>query len=163
MAAKSLQVYEQALNDEHNPRDRFYDLPGAAQAAFEAGKYDRAVALAKEGLKLAEQPAYRENNSDAVHYGNIVLGRIALRRGEVSLASEYLLKAASIHGNPHLDTFGPNMMLAQELLERGERKTVLEYFDLCAKFWKDDDGKLGQWRSAALAGESPEFGANLRY
>ena len=162
-AAKSLKVYEQALNDVRNPRDRFYDLPEAAQAAFEAGEYERAAALAKEGLRLAEQPPYRNDNSDAVHYGNIVLGRIALRQGEVSSASESLLRAGSIQGNPHLDTFGPNMILAEELLERGERKTVLDYLNLCGKFWTSDNGKLEQWRSAVLAGERPDFGANLRY
>jgi tetratricopeptide (TPR) repeat protein len=163
MAAKSLQVYEQALNNEPGTLDRFYDLPEAAQAAFEAGEYGRAASLAKEGLVLAERTPYRENNSDAVHYGNIVLGRIALRQGDVSSASQYLLRAGSIEGNPHLDTFGPNMMLANELVERGERKAVLSYFNLCAKFWRDGEGKLGQWRSAVLAGGHPDFGANLRY
>jgi tetratricopeptide (TPR) repeat protein len=163
MAAKSIQVYEQALNSEPNSRDRFYDLPEAAQAAFEAGQYERAASLAKEGLALAGQEPYRGDNSDAVHYGNIVLGRIALRQGDISSASEYLLRAGSIKGNPHLDTFGPNMVLADELVERGERKAVLDYFSLCAKFWTGDDGKLGQWRSAVLAGERPDFGANLLY
>ncbi|MGB9283993.1 MAG: hypothetical protein WCB59_08250, partial [Candidatus Sulfotelmatobacter sp.] len=63
----------------------------------------------------------------------------------------------------HLDTFGPNMMLAKELLEKGERKSVLEYFDLCGKFWGDDDKKLVQWRSAVISGSDPGFAANLRY
>ncbi len=115
MAAKSLEVFEQALNDTHDPRERLNDLPDAAQAAFEAGEYERAAAYSKELLSLAEQPEYADNNSDAIHYGNIVLGRIALRQGDVTAASAYLLKAVKIKGNPHLDTFGPNMMLAKEL------------------------------------------------
>ncbi len=163
MAAKSLEVFEQALNDTHDPRERLNDLPDAAQAAFEAGEYERAAAYSKELLSLAEQPEYADNNSDAIHYGNIVLGRIALRQGDVTAASAYLLKAVKIKGNPHLDTFGPNMMLAKELLEKGERKSVLEYFDLCGKFWGDDDKKLVQWRSAVISGSDPGFAANLRY
>jgi hypothetical protein len=55
------------------------------------------------------------------------------------------------------------MMLAKELLEKGERKSVLEYFDLCVKFWTGDNGKLSQWRTAVQSGEVPDFGANLRY
>jgi tetratricopeptide (TPR) repeat protein len=163
MAAKSLKVFEQALSDTHDPRNRLNDLPEAAQAAFEAGEYDRAAAYSREGLSLAERPAYVDSNADAIHYGNIVLGRIAVRQGNVATASAYLLKAATIKGNPHLDTFGPNMMLAKELLEKGERKSVVEYFDRCGKFWKDDDGKLSQWRSSVLSGSNPDFGANLRY
>ena len=39
--------------------------------------------------------------------------------------------------------FGPNMTLANELLAQGEKETVLEFFKLCANFWKDD--KLAAW------------------
>jgi hypothetical protein len=55
------------------------------------------------------------------------------------------------------------MILAKELLETGERKSVLEYFDLCGKFWAHDDKKLDQWRAAVTAGTDPNFAANLRY
>lgn len=163
MAIKSLRAYEQALKDAHNSRERLNDFPEAAQAAFGAGDYERAATLSREGLTLAEQAEYRENGDDAVHYGNIVLGRLAVRQGNIADASAHLLKAATIKGNPHLDTFGPNMMLAKELLEKGERKSVLSYFDLCAKFWTNDSGKLSQWRSLVLSGANPDFGDNLRY
>lgn len=162
-AVKALGVYQGALSDTHDPRERLNDLPEAAQAAFEAGEYEKAAAFSKEALNLAAQPEYLADASDAIHYGNIVLGRIAVRQGDVTTGSAYLLKAATIKGNPHLDTFGPNMLLAKELIERGERKSVLEYFDLCGKFWTDDDGKLKQWHSAVTAGTNPDFGANLRY
>ena len=55
------------------------------------------------------------------------------------------------------------MMLAQELLDKGERKSVLEYFDLCSKFWTNDDGKLAEWRAAVRSGKNPDFGDNLHY
>jgi len=163
VAAKSLKVFGQALSDTQDSRERLNDLPDAAQAAFEAGEYETAAAYSKAVLSLAEQPEFVDNSADAIHYGNIVLGRIALRQGDVTAASAYLLKAAKIKGNPHLDTFGPNMMLAKELLEKGERKSVLEYFDLCGKFWADDDKKLDQWRSAVTSGSDPNFAASLRY
>ena len=162
-AAKSLRVYEQALSDTSDPQERLNDLPEAAQAAFEAAEYDKATTYSEEALGLAARAEYVDNGADAVHYGNIVLGRIALRHGDVASGSAYLLKAAAIKGNPHLDTFGPNMQLAKELLEKGERQSVLQYFDLCGKFWKDDDGKLKQWHSSVASGTNPDFGANLRY
>ena len=55
------------------------------------------------------------------------------------------------------------MILAKELLDKGDRKSVVEYSDLCGKFWTNDDGKLGQWRSIVVAGSNPNFGSNLRY
>jgi tetratricopeptide (TPR) repeat protein len=162
-AAKSLGVYERALSDTNDQREQLNDLPEAAQAAFEAGEYEKAGAYSKKALNLAAQPENVADSADAGHYGNIVLGRIAVRQGDVAGGSAYLLKSAAIKGNPHLDTFGPNMMLAKELLEKGERTSVLQYFDLCGAFWKDDDGKLKQWRSSVASGTNPDFGANLRY
>ena len=56
------------------------------------------------------------------------------------------------------------MTLAKELLEKGEREVVLEYFDLCAKFWElERDKKLKKWKSQVEAGKTPDFGANLVY
>ena len=62
-----------------------------------------------------------------------------------------------------MNSFGPNMMLAKDLLEKGERDTVLQYFELCRKFWKMDWGKLNQWSKEVRMGQTPDFGANLIY
>jgi hypothetical protein len=53
------------------------------------------------------------------------------------------------------------MLLAKELLEKGEPDAVLEYFDLCARFWKE--GRLEVWARKVRPGEIPDFGANLDY
>jgi hypothetical protein len=55
------------------------------------------------------------------------------------------------------------MLLAKNLLEKKEDETVLKYFELCAKFWKGEDGRLNEWKAAVLKGETPDFRANLRY
>jgi hypothetical protein len=39
---------------------------------------------------------------------------------------------------------------------------VLEYFELCRKFWSDH-GKLDEWREDVEVGRMPEFGGNLIY
>ena len=48
-------------------------------------------------------------------------------------------------------------------LENGERDAVVEYFELCRKFWKMDTGRLDQWSQEAKAGKIRDFGANLVY
>lgn len=163
LAVKALGTFEQAINNAHDNDDKLFVLPNAAQAAFEAGDDAKAAAWSQEMLGMAETPLEGRDYADAIHYGNIVLGRIALQQGDVEDAATHLVKAGAIDGNPHLDTFGPNMMLAKELLERGDSKPVLAYFESCGKFWKSDDGKLGQWRSDVIAGKTPDFGPNLRY
>jgi hypothetical protein len=55
------------------------------------------------------------------------------------------------------------MSLAKDLLDKGQRDVVLEYFELCRKFWKMDRGRLDQWSQEVKDGKTPDFGANLDY
>lgn len=162
-AIKSLGEFERALNNAKDGDHRYFTLPNSAQAAFEAGDEARATAWSNEMLTAAAKAENGRDYSDSVHDGNIVLGRIELRQGDTAGAATHLLAAAETTGNPHLDTFGPNMMLAKEMLEKGQTKPVLEYLQACSKFWKNDDGKTARWQSDIASGKTPEFGANLRY
>ncbi|MGE5190925.1 MAG: HEAT repeat domain-containing protein [Deltaproteobacteria bacterium] len=146
--------------------ERIYKLPQLAKAAFEAREVEEARNYAMELLEKAASPDLPEffrNSGNAVHHGNLILGRIALQSGDLAQAREWLIAAARTSGSPQLNSFGPNMSLAKELLERGERDAVLEYFALCAKFWKHGAETLAAWTDQVRAGEMPDFRANLRY
>lgn len=101
------------------------------------------------------------NHGNTVHRGNLILGRIALKAGDMEKAKEHLLAAGRTPGSPQLNSFGPNMVLARELLAQGEREVVLEYFELCSKFWKREE--LTEWTKTVQEGGTPHFGANMRY
>lgn len=68
----------------------------------------------------------------------------ALQRGNLKEADRYLLAAVATPGSPRLDSFGPNMSLARELLEKGQNDEVLQFFELCRRFWESNFGKLDQ-------------------
>jgi len=70
-----------------------------------------------------------------VHDANQIMGVAALKEGRVADAKTYLLKAGASPGSPQLNSFGPRMFLAQQLLEKNEKEVVVEYLDLVAKFW----------------------------
>ena len=132
-------------------------------AAFEAGDMGKAHLYAAKLLEMAARPD-KSAFGDAIHKGSLILGRIALKSGDIEKAKSFLLASGQTPGSPVLDSFGPNMMLAKELLEKGERQAVLDYFALCAKFWTMDDGaKIKQWTEEVKAGRIPDFGANLIY
>lgn len=118
---------------------------------------------ARELLTLAPTFQGNWNYGNAIQDGNLVLGRIALHEGQTVEAKQYLLEAGKSPGSPTMNSFGPNMSLARDLLEKGERETVLQYFELCRKFWEMDDGKLDQWSQEVKADKIPRFGANLVY
>ena len=102
------------------------------------------------------------NYGNAVHKANLSLGRLALRDGDIEQAKHYLIEAGKTPGSPQLNSFGPNMLLAKELLEKGET-AVLEYLDLCAKFWRSDFGSVSTWKKLIAEGKQPNFLANLLY
>jgi hypothetical protein len=98
-------------------------------------------------------------DAKTIHGSNIALGRIALKEGNVEAAKRYLLEAGKAPGSPALDTFGPDLTLAADLLARGERDAILEYLELCANFWGSGQGRLGYWIAELKNGGTPNFKA----
>ncbi len=128
-------------------------------AAVETGRLDIAAGSARACLdRVARQQS--KAPGDDLHQCNLVLGRVALRRGKIRTAGRFLVAAGRTSGSPVLGSFGPNMMLAQELLQVGRRKPVLRYLSLCSRFWKYHS-KTDEWAAAMRAGKIPDFGGNL--
>jgi hypothetical protein len=162
----SKQNYKRAMNDLKTAKPgekRFYALDAAAKESFVTGNIDEARNYAQELMSLTPKYKGDWNYGNAIQDANLVLGRIAVREGNIAAAKMYLLAAGKSPGSPQMDSFGPNMTLAKDLLEKGERDTVLEYFMLCRKFWKMDYGKLDKWMQEVMDGKTPDFAANLLY
>jgi TonB family protein len=143
---------------------RFYALNRMAKAALEAGAgaAGKAAAYADELLAAAAEHQRDWNYGNALHDGHTVLGRLALRQGDVPKAREQLLASARTPGSPQLRMFGPTMRLAQELLEKGEKDAVIEYLTLCRNFWTTGAISLSAWSQAVRDGRTPDFGLSLR-
>ncbi|HUO05847.1 MAG TPA: hypothetical protein VMU16_11690 [Candidatus Binataceae bacterium] len=153
---------EQSLPTE--PMDRFYALAKVAVAAYKAGEMDKAQAYANELLSDAARNTSDWNYGNAIYYGNFVNGLVALKRdNNLELAGNDLIAAGRTPGSPQLNSFGPNMLLAKELLARGDQHTVLEFFDLCRQFWKHHVDRLDDWTNTVKAGGTPDFDLNLNY
>jgi tetratricopeptide (TPR) repeat protein len=136
-------------------------LAELCKAAFEAEQYDKAASYANQALEAVDDLSREKVHGEALHHGHAVLGRIALMNGQLTKAKEHLLAAGNTPGSPALDSFGPNMSLAKELLDSGESEAVLDYFRLCAQFWKHGETRLSAWTEAVEQGEIPDFGSSL--
>lgn len=136
-------------------------LSQLAKIAVVAGQNDKAVQYATVLLNTFKLGAGQSPLSvgGPIHDGNMVLGQVALRKGDRAGAEQYLLKAGATPGSPQLDQFGPNFSLARDLLLAGSRSVVLQYCDEVSKFWGDP--RLAAWRAAIAAGRTPDFGDNL--
>ena len=141
-AALILKNYEARLKTTDNSEQKFYLVTRLAPVAYSAGDMYKARSYSIGLLGMAGDFRADWNYGNAIHIGNLVLGRIALGSGDVAEAKRYLLESGKTIGSPQLNSFGPNMTLAKELLERGERQVVLDYFKLCAVFWKMENERL---------------------
>jgi hypothetical protein len=156
-------VTESAPQTAPDPAEGFYRLTKAAPAAFKQGERAKAKSIAESLLIEAEAWPKNWNYGNAIHVANLVLGRVALAAGEMDAARKFLLAAGKTPGSPQLNSFGPDMLFAREMIAKGETETVIAYFDLCAEFWKLSDGRLERWKAAVTNGDDPDFGPNLRY
>jgi TPR repeat protein len=140
-------------------------LEELAKVAFDAGDMTKAGLYADELLDAGMKPGNEKMQGSAVHHGNLILGRIALKQGKKESAKAFLIKAGRSSGGGTLGSFGPNMTLAKELLEAGEKAAVIKYLRLCKSFWDYDrkKGTLDRWIKTIKAGGIPEFGGNLVY
>jgi tetratricopeptide (TPR) repeat protein len=154
--AEKVALLEKSLSIAGEGPPRSYALPELAQAYLQAGDTAKAADAAHQVLTLAENRS-DPNYGGALHTGNIVLGRIAVKQGDLEEAKRRLLAAGNTPGSPTLNSFGPNWNLAQELFAKGERDTVLAYIDLCRKFWKMGESRLDTWAAAIREGGSPNF------
>ncbi len=159
VAAQSLAAYERAVQKTAEERRGSLET-AAARAAVFVGETGKARDYAARALKRAEQNRSWDYGN-VIHQGNLVLGQLELRAGEIEEAEKYLLEAGKTPGSPQLNSFGPNMYLALELLKKARTKAVLEYLDLCGSFW--DRERIELWSKEIESGKTPDFGANLWY
>lgn len=160
---KALEQMEKAQAATADATERFSNLDYLAGMAFRARDMEKARRYATEFLQQAEQNKSNWAYGNAINHGNVILGRIALREGSLDAAKKHLLAAGTTPGSPQLNSFGPNMALAKELIEKGETETILAYFNLCANFWSMGSEKLELWAKEVTAGIAPNFGGNLNY
>jgi hypothetical protein len=146
-------------------------LLAKAKAAYDADDAELATRYASELLaKNTDKSSW--NYGNVVYEANEILGLAALKKGDIAAAKQYLIAAGRTPGSPQLDSFGPEMTLAQRLLEKGEKEPVLEFLDLVAKFWatpkagdseksvelhRQHAAKIEAWKGEIRAGGLPNL------
>jgi len=144
---------------------RFFTIRQEMNSALNSGDLDLAENLAIEFLELAKSNLKSWNYGNAIHHANLMLGKISLIYNDIEQSKKYLIKASKTIGSPQLNSFGPNMSLAKELLEIGESEIVLLYINNTRKFWvkKFSWQKTKNWENEIRKGLIPDFKGNLIY
>lgn len=121
-----------------------------AEAALESGSELGEVKGAAQEMLANNTNVKSWNYGNVIYSANELLGRVALREGNLDAAKKYLVAAGKTKGSPQLNSFGPGFTLARELAEKGERDAVIEFLDLVGLFWANPaEKKEGNVRNVA--------------
>ena len=140
-------------------------LPQMAKLALWLGDSEKADSYASEVLTLLSprrsNPA--EEDGKEVHDANMVLGLLAVMKGDLVGAKTLLFASAQIQWSSFdARTLGPNLSLANELAKRGEREVVTEYLETCPYFrTQRHNGITSKWIADIRDGRVPDFGPFL--
>jgi hypothetical protein len=152
----ALENYEAALKL-GDAEDRLSTLADASEAALNAGDTDKAREYARQVVDGAESLRGTWNYGNAIHDGHRILGHVALREGDVDAARTHLLESAKTPGSPQLNSFGPELTLARDLLAKGERDAVIQYLQSLRTFWKGSDAAIDNWIVLIRGGRTPDL------
>lgn len=168
----SISDLRSAEEKETNPLTKFRALGSVVKYYASAKLNDESKVDAKNYATslLKKAPAYKEDfdYGNSIHHGNLVLGRVELLDNNLAGAKEFLKRAGNTPGSPQLESFGPNMTLAKELLEKNEKEAVIAFLDQIGRFWKPASDKVpgatvDGWKKEITAGKIPNFRGNLKY
>jgi tetratricopeptide (TPR) repeat protein len=131
---------------------RFLKIAEVLYALQESSAAEQCAEVALDSLIDSERDI-----EDVRYNSHQLLGRIALRLGRISEATDHLGWSLNVSPSPVLQSFGPSLTLAQELLDVGERISVIEYLERCASFWKGKPALFEQWIAEIKEGLTPRL------
>lgn len=129
------------------------EMPWLFFEAEKKGDFDRLYMLAKEYLDLAAIFPCHAHYGNAVHKSNRIFGLIALKNNDITQAENYLIEAGKSTGSPNLNSFGPELDLANELLVHGKTQAVITYLQSVRKYWNGRESLIDEWIRKIKAGE----------
>jgi len=157
---KSLAQLELALNEVSisDRNQKILNFVRIIETALLANMLDEVSKYSNILLKVIRE-YHKEGapDGDVIHDVNIVLGQMAFQLGNIEQAKIHLVDAGKTPGSPKLDSFGPDTTLAEKLLSIGELDTVINYLELCKKFWEINPDKLDKWIDLIKNGKIPEL------
>jgi hypothetical protein len=162
-AGKALKELERMETKIKGEAEKGHVLVEMARNLFLLGEYEKAEVLALRAVIASSKSTPTIAVGDVFHQGNLILGRIALKSGDVDKAKAFLINSAKTSDAPVLAAFGPNMMLAKQLLDRGERDIVLEFLNMCSSLWQSENHEAEKWIYEIKNGRIPEFANAFLY
>jgi tetratricopeptide (TPR) repeat protein len=156
--AEKIAILEKGRAIAPNPSSRAALLPDLGEQYLAAGNTAKAAEAARELLASDQDKNNPGYGSNPFFTANLLLGRIELKQGDAADAARWLLAAGHAYTSQPAYSQGPtDWRLVRDLLDAGDRDSVLAYLNLLRDNWKNDNGRLDTWVSAIRSGGTPDF------
>ena len=97
---------------------------------------------------------------NAIYTANLILSQAALAKNDIPTAKRYLFEAVTAPTAQTAEQVGLDTSVVQVLLQRGERDSVLQYFEQGRHLWPVGNGQINRWQNLIRAGRMPNFTPN---
>ncbi len=154
---KAFVAMQDAVRKTKEPAFKRYYYDDLAEIAYDISEWSLAYKFAKKSVLYAKKFGTDWDTGNAIHNGNCVLGRLALSKGNIKTALIHLKNAGKTPGSPQLNSFGPNMRFAQEMLHAKQRDAVIKYLQDCKRFWSGESKVLSDCIDQIEWGKSPRL------
>jgi tetratricopeptide (TPR) repeat protein len=138
-----------ALNESIGLDDWAILFSEKAEVLLKLKEWDRAKEYALKALDKNKEDYQQNggnwNTNNIIHEAYSVLSFVALEQGEMENAKQYAIQSIPDEGSPQLSSFGPDMKLAETLLEYNFNETVIEMVARALAIMKEDDEYGRQW------------------
>jgi transposase-like protein len=149
----------------HKERELYmlWRLTWIAQSALAAEQTDYAERSALQILRIPDVCSEVMPHHDAAHdwpkvyTALIILGKVALARGDVDAAERHLLDAAATWPGDSKKTYGPDFQLAAALLREDRAAAVLSYLRASRRFTVLIEEQIDHWIRQIEDGRTPDF------
>ncbi len=152
-----------SMDDEFREYMQFTKMDEKTYEELLKGNYKEAKNLSLKLLELAENYTNDWNYGNAVHHANTVLGLLSVKEGNIEKAIHHLKMSGDISGSPQLNSHGPCLSLAMELLLISRDSDVIDYLQSVDYFWDCGYKKIPKWIATIESGEVPEEWERLKY
>jgi hypothetical protein len=157
------------LSDKTRELYMLWRLKSIGQTAMAAGETDYAERCALQMLRIPDVCSDVMPHHDAghdmgqVYDGRIILGKVALARGDVDSAERHLLDAAATWPVDSVKkTYGPDFELAARLLREDRAAGVLSYLRASRRFTVFLEEQIDHWIREVEEGRTPDFRDHMK-
>lgn len=150
------------LHDNATKQQKLITFTYVMFCKYKEGEYEAAKVIAQTALFEIKAVPANWNTGNVLHKSYTMLGLVSIEDGEVTKSKQYLMESCNVPITPQLKTYGPNMILADILYDKGEVKAVKDYLNACKLVWKKGINEIDSWLSAIDGGGKPYFTRNIR-